>query len=87
MRGSGTVGRTFTALGRENVNVVAIAQGSSECNISFVVSKPDVRAALEATHREFQLGTLDSRGLPVKSVGMTPAAWQYESGQRTANAD
>ena len=87
MRGSGTVGRTFTALGRENVNVVAIAQGSSECNISFVVSKPDVRAALEATHREFQLGTLDPRGLPVKSVGLTPAAWQYESEQRTANAD
>ena len=87
MRGSGTVGRTFTALGRENINIIAIAQGSSECNISFVVSKPDVRAALEATHREFQLGTLDPRGLPVKSVGMTPAAWQYESGQRTANAD
>jgi aspartate kinase len=87
MRGSGTVGRTFTALGRENVNVVAIAQGSSECNISFVVSKPDVRAALEATHREFQLGTLDPRELPVKSVGIAPAAWQYESGQRIANAD
>jgi bifunctional aspartokinase / homoserine dehydrogenase 1 len=87
MRGSGTVGRTFTALGRENVNVVAIAQGSSECNISFVVSKPDVRAALEATHREFRLGMLDPRELPVKSVGITPAAWQYESGQRTANAD
>ena len=27
-----TVGRTFTALGRENLNIIAIAQGSSECN-------------------------------------------------------
>ncbi|MGA9980382.1 MAG: aspartate kinase [Candidatus Sulfotelmatobacter sp.] len=87
MRGSGTVGRTFTALGRENVNVAAIAQGSSECNISFVVSKQDVKAALETTHREFQLGTPESLALPVKSVGVVPAAWQYESEQRTASAD
>jgi aspartokinase/homoserine dehydrogenase 1 len=87
MRGSETVGRTFTALGRENVNIIAIAQGSSECNISFVVSKPDVKAALDATHREFQLDAPDSRALPVKSVGVSPAAWQYESEQRTANAD
>jgi aspartokinase/homoserine dehydrogenase 1 len=87
MRGSGTVGRTFTALGRENVNVVAIAQGSSECNISFVVSKDDVKAALETTHREFLLGTPESLALPVKSVGVSPAAWQYESEQRTASAD
>jgi aspartokinase/homoserine dehydrogenase 1 len=87
MRGSGTVGRTFTALGRENVNVVAIAQGSSECNISFVVSKDDVKAALETTHREFQLGTPESLARPVKSVGVSPATWQYESEQRTASAD
>jgi aspartokinase/homoserine dehydrogenase 1 len=87
MRGSGTVGRTFTALGRENVNIVAIAQGSSQCNISFVVSKPDVKAALEATHREFQLGAPDSRAIPVKRVGVSPAAWQFEAEQRSANAD
>ncbi len=87
MRGSGTVGRTFTALGRENVNIVAIAQGSSECNISFVVSKQDVKAALETTHREFQLGTPESLALPVKRAGVSAAAWQYESEQRTASAD
>jgi aspartate kinase len=87
IRGSGTVGRTFTALGRENINIIAIAQGSSECNISFAVSKQDVKAALDTTHREFQLGVLDSRALPVKSVAVNPAAWQYEPGQRTANAD
>ena len=61
MRSSGAVGRTFSALSRENVNVVAIAQGSSECNISFVVPEWDVKAALEATHREFDLGTLDAQ--------------------------
>jgi aspartate kinase len=87
MRGSATVGRTFTALGRENVNVIAVAQGSSECNISFVVSKQDVKAALNATHREFDLGALNSRAIPVKSVAVNPAAWQYDAEQRTANAD
>jgi bifunctional aspartokinase / homoserine dehydrogenase 1 len=87
LRGCGTVGRTFAALGRENVNVVAIAQGSSGSNISFVVSKQDVKAALETTHREFQLGTPESLTLPVKRVGVSPAAWQYESEQRTASAD
>jgi aspartokinase/homoserine dehydrogenase 1 len=52
----GVAGRTFSALGREGVNIIAIAQGSSECNISFVVSEKDVKAALTATHREFGLG-------------------------------
>jgi aspartate kinase len=57
MRGApGIAGRTFNAVGRENVNVIAIAQGSSESNISFVVSEKDVKAALAATHREFGLG-------------------------------
>jgi aspartate kinase len=53
----GIVGRIFGALGRENINIVAIAQGSSECNISFLVAKKDMRAALVTAHREFQLGT------------------------------
>jgi hypothetical protein len=50
------VGRTFRALDSEDVSIVAIAQGSTECTISFVVSKEDVRAALASIHREFQLG-------------------------------
>jgi aspartokinase/homoserine dehydrogenase 1 len=87
MRGSATVGRTFTALGRENVNVIAVAQGSSECNISFVVSKQDVKSALNATHQEFELGVLHSGSIPVKSVAVSAAAWGYDPEQRTANAD
>jgi aspartokinase/homoserine dehydrogenase 1 len=87
MRGSEIVDRTFIALGRENVHVVAIAQDSSEYSISFVVSKPDVKPALEITHREFQLGTPKSLAMPVRSVSVAPAAWQYESEQRTASAD
>jgi len=57
MRGTpGVAGRTFHALGREGVNIIAIAQGSSETNISFVVSDESVKPALLATHREFGLG-------------------------------
>jgi aspartate kinase len=53
----GVVGRTFGALGRENVNIIAIAQGSSECTLSFVVAKKDVNAALASIHQEFRLGS------------------------------
>ena len=59
MRGTpGIAARTFGALGRENVSIVAIAQGSSETNISFLVAQKDTKAALMATHQEFQLGEL-----------------------------
>jgi aspartate kinase len=58
MRGTpGVAGRVFIALGQENVNIIAIAQGSSESNISFVVAEQDMKAALVATHREFGLGS------------------------------
>ena len=57
MRGTpGIAGRTFNALGRENVNLIAIAQGSSESNISFVVEEKAVKTALITAHREFGLG-------------------------------
>jgi bifunctional aspartokinase / homoserine dehydrogenase 1 len=56
MRGTpGIAGRTFQALGRENVNIIAIAQGSSESNISFVIEESAVKKALLAAHREFGL--------------------------------
>jgi len=60
MRGTpGVAGRTFNALGRERVNIIAIAQGSSEANISFVVEDKAMKQALLATHREFALGVHD----------------------------
>jgi aspartokinase/homoserine dehydrogenase 1 len=56
MRGiPGIAGRTFTALGRENVNIMAIAQGSSEYNISLVVQQDSMHRALIALHNEFRL--------------------------------
>jgi bifunctional aspartokinase / homoserine dehydrogenase 1 len=61
MRGTvGMAGRTFSVLGRENINIIAIAQGSSETNISFVVSSQDMKKALLAVHQEFALDTRNS---------------------------
>ena len=61
MRGTpGIAGRTFSALGRDGVNLIAIAQGSSESNISFVIEEKAVKAALNTTHREFGLEAAQS---------------------------
>jgi len=87
MRGSGIVGRTFGALGREGVNIIAIAQGSSECNLSFVVSRDDMKAALVTTHREFQLGELDAQPSAESSATDGPATWLYRSERASAEAD
>lgn len=51
MRGTpGVAGRVFTVLGESDVNVVAIAQGSSECSISFVVEEENLNRAVIGLH-------------------------------------
>jgi aspartokinase/homoserine dehydrogenase 1 len=54
----GIAARLFGALSQAAVNIVAIAQGSSELNISFVVSAKDAAAAQHAIHRAFQLAKI-----------------------------
>jgi len=49
----GTSGKMFGALGRNGVNVRAIAQGSSERNISAVIATADVKKAINILHEEF----------------------------------
>jgi bifunctional aspartokinase / homoserine dehydrogenase 1 len=63
----GTSGRMFAALGKNGINVVAIAQGSSERNISAVVGQPDVAKALNALHEAFFLS--DRKVLNIYLVG------------------
>ena len=50
---TGISGRMFSALGRNGVNIRAIAQGSSEKNISAVIDTADVRKAINVLHEEF----------------------------------
>jgi aspartokinase/homoserine dehydrogenase 1 len=59
MRGRpGIAARTFSALSGAGVNIVAIAQGSSELNITIAVSERDATRALQALHNEYQLDKL-----------------------------
>ncbi|MEW5958938.1 MAG: ACT domain-containing protein, partial [Chloroflexota bacterium] len=56
MKGTpGVSGRLFGALGREHINIIAIAQGSSEFNISVVVAQGEADNAVRAIHKEFEL--------------------------------
>lgn len=60
----GIAARVFAALATGGVNVVAIAQGSSERNISFVVTEGDAPAAMRQIHAAFQLSKIGG-GRPV----------------------
>src|SRR4029078_4657130 len=50
---TGVSGRMFTTLGNNGINIHAIAQGSSERNISAIISSNDVRKAVNTLHEEF----------------------------------
>ncbi|MCE2894228.1 MAG: bifunctional aspartate kinase/homoserine dehydrogenase I [Flammeovirgaceae bacterium] len=63
----GTSGRMFSALGKAGVNVHAIAQGSSELNISVVIRQADTSKALNVLHEAFFLS--DRKLLNVFLVG------------------
>ncbi len=59
MRGTpGTAGTVFTAISRQKINIIAIAQGSSELTIGIVVRLEDLNSAVRAVHRECELGKL-----------------------------
>ncbi len=56
MKGTpGISGRAFASLGAHGINIIAIAQGSSELSISFAVKAADVKEAVKAIHQEFTL--------------------------------
>ncbi|HID87375.1 MAG TPA: aspartate kinase [Anaerolineae bacterium] len=57
MKGTpGIAAKVFGALGKHGINVISIAQGSSEYNISFVVDEGDMEDAVRYIHEEFDLG-------------------------------
>ena len=64
----GIAGRLFQALGKNGVNVVAIAQGSSELNISVVVAAINEAKAMNALHEAFFLS--DTKELHLFMVGV-----------------
>ena len=59
---SGTVGvasKVFSAVQKRNVNVIMIAQGSSELNLAFVVKDNDCKSVIQALHEEFNLANIN----------------------------
>lgn len=57
MKGTpGIAAKVFGALGKHGINVISIAQGSSEYNISLVVDERDMENAVRHIHQEFGLG-------------------------------
>jgi aspartokinase/homoserine dehydrogenase 1 len=65
----GLSGKMFSALGKNNVNIRAIAQGASERNISAVIKNDDVKKALNTLHEEFFEENIKQLNLFVMGVG------------------
>jgi aspartokinase/homoserine dehydrogenase 1 len=66
----GISGKVFHALGRNGINVVAIAQGSSEVNISAIIAREDEAKALNAIHEAFFLSGVRSVNLFLMGIGL-----------------
>lgn len=65
----GLSGKMFSALGKNNVNVRAIAQGASEKNISAVIKNKDTKKALNTLHERFFEERIKELNLFVTGVG------------------
>ena len=65
----GLSGQMFSALGKNNVNIRAIAQGSTEKNISAVILKKDAKKALNVLHEQFFEEKIKQLNLFVTGVG------------------
>lgn len=65
----GISGKMFSSLGSNNVNIRAIAQGSTEKNISAVIAKKDVKKALNSLHAAFFEDQIRQINLFVVGVG------------------
>ncbi|MFY0630173.1 MAG: bifunctional aspartate kinase/homoserine dehydrogenase I [Flavobacteriaceae bacterium] len=65
----GLSGKMFRSLGKNNVNIRAIAQGASEKNISAVIAKSDAKKALNTLHEEFFEERIKQLNLFVTGLG------------------
>jgi len=65
----GLSGKMFSSLGKNNVNIRAIAQGASEKNISAVINKKDAKKALNTLHEQFFEEKIKQLNLFVTGVG------------------
>ncbi|MDQ4140372.1 MAG: bifunctional aspartate kinase/homoserine dehydrogenase I [Bacteroidota bacterium] len=69
----GIAGKLFSSLGRNGINIIAIAQGTSELNISCVIQKKDEEKALNTIHEAFFLSDVKTLHLFVVGTGTVGA--------------
>ncbi len=79
----GLSGKMFSTLGKNNVNIRAIAQGASERNISAVINKTDVKKALNSLHEEFFEENIKQLNLFVMGVGNVGSKFLNQIGKQT----
>ena len=65
----GISGKMFSALGKNNINVKAISQGSSERNITAVINENDVKKALNTLHERFFENNIKQINLFIIGIG------------------
>lgn len=65
----GISGKMFSTLGKNNVNIRAIAQGASERNISAVIDSNDVKKALNSLHERFFIDNYKQLNVYITGVG------------------
>jgi len=65
----GISGKVFSVLGRNGVNIRAMAQGGNELNITFMVRTPDVKKVLNVIHEDFFSSTYKKVNLFIAGVG------------------
>ena len=66
----GISGKLFNSLGKNGINVTAIAQGSSERNLSIVISRKDISKTLNTIHEVFFLSDIKTLNLFIAGVGL-----------------
>jgi len=66
---AGIAGKLFNTIGKNGINVVAIAQGASEQNISWVVKKSDLRKTLNVVHESFFLSPFIELNIFLVGIG------------------
>jgi aspartokinase/homoserine dehydrogenase 1 len=69
-RTTGIAGKLFSALGKNGINVIAIAQGSSELNITVVVKKDDEVKSIRSIHETFFLSPRKTLNIFLVGLGL-----------------
>ncbi len=67
---TGTAGKLFSTIGRNGINVISIAQGASELNISWVIRNSDLRKTLNVVHESFFLSENAELNLFLMGTGL-----------------